>query len=197
MDAHIEITRQDAELEIISHRARVEISTQRPRFRLRHSIARMNVDKRLPTMHLDRSLLGPELDIGPVLLAARDYYRNALQAGAANGGTLPSAGTAVLNLNNGKQATVQLSLPVADSGAGSLDLSALQAAEVSWDPGYLDINWTPGSFDMEWDVSSWVDIRVEPHYVEIRMVQYPDIKIRVIYDPKKQRTGGKYFDKYL
>jgi hypothetical protein len=197
MDAHIEITRQDAVLEIITHRARVEISTQRPRFRLRHSIARMNIDKRMPTMHLDRSMLGPALDIGPVLLAARDYYRNALQSGAESGGTLPVAGAAVLNLDNGKQAAVRLSLPVADTSGGTLDLSSLRAAEVNWDPGYLDINWTPGSFEMEWDVSSWVDIRVEPHYVEIRMVKYPDVKIRVIYDPKKQNPGGDYVDKYL
>jgi hypothetical protein len=189
MDAHIEITKQDAVLEITTYRAKVDITTQRPQLRLHRNAAQMSIDRQLPTMHLYHAKVNPSLGISHIAKAARDYYLSAVQASLS--GKPIDASTSGIDLNYGDQ-TYSVS-----SNSRSGDLTALQAAEIRWDPGYMNINWTPGTLEAEWDVSTWADIRVEPSYVEIRMAQYPGIKINVVYDQKKHKYNGKFVDKYV
>lgn len=190
----LEITSQKAEFEIRTYNARVEISTRRPQFRLKRDIARFTLDKRLPMIRLDRTAMYNALGIGPVLQAARQYYHDAMQGSIDSIGAISADGTAMMNIQNGGSAIVDLAAQSMNSQL-DLNIAALPPPEINWEPGYININWTPGTFNMEWDVSTWADIRVEPHYVEIRMVKYPEVKIRVNYKPHK--SGGDYVDKYL
>lgn len=188
MDARIEITRQDAQIAIHTEQARVEISTQRPHFHMHKSAARMDIARRAPRMRIDRTQLTAGIGIGPVMLAARESFRQA--AAAPSMGILPASGNMNLSIARENILATQSVLP--------LSVGALPQAEVQWDPGNLNISWTPASFEMEWDVSAWADIRVMPNYVEIRMVKYPEISIRVAYDSHiKRHFTGRFVDNYL
>jgi hypothetical protein len=197
MDYQLEITRQDAEIEIRTYKARVEITTQRPQFRLRRDIAQFHMDRQLPMMHLDRTQMYKALCIGPVLQAARQYFEDSLQKGIESIGEISADGTAMMRLEKGGKPIVELAAQSTDKGQADLNIASLPTPEVNWEPGYININWTPGTFEMEWDVSTWADIRVEPSYIEIKMVKYPEVRIRVNYRPKNHTDGGKYVDKYL
>lgn len=198
MDApRLEISRQDAEFEITTHKARVEISTRRSQFRMTRNLARFRVDKRLPTMRLDRTAMYSALGIGPVLQSARQYFQDAMQQSIENTGLISSDGDALMRIESGGNTIADLGAQAVDTGERSVNTMGLPTAEVNWEPGYININWTPGSLEMEWDTSSWADIRVEPHYIEIRMKKYPEVRIRVTYDSKGKQAGGKYVDKYL
>lgn len=50
---------------------------------------------------------------------------------------------------------------------------------IEWDPGYLHIDWTVGELQIEWDDFLKPDIEVTPHSVEIRLSEYPEVRIEV------------------
>jgi hypothetical protein len=193
----LEITHQNAEIEITSQRARIEISSRRPRFTLTRALPRMRVDRRLPKMHIDRSQADLLLNKGPVLLTSRQAYLAARQQVLENIAGIASDGTAMLQIQNKGNTIAELAGQAADANMGELNLSSLPKAEIDWESDYINIDWAPGGMQMDWDVNSQVDIRVEPHYVEIRMVKYPEVKIRVHYKQEIHRTGGKIIDEYL
>ncbi len=192
----LEITRQDAQIEVITHKAKVEISTRRPRFRMYRNHARFQMDRRLPTMRVDRTLQSMTLGVGPVLQSARQYFADSMQQGLENIATIASEGTMLMKIENKGNPIAELGARALEKPEIRLNTVALPQAEISWDPGYVNVKWTPASLSLEWDTSAWADIRVEPHYVEIRMKKYPEVKIRVFYDTKSQ-SGGKHVDKYL
>lgn len=193
----LEITRQDAQIEITSHRARVEITSRRSRFRMQRNHAQFRLDRRLPTLRVDRSQLFTALGIGPVLQSARQYFADSMQQGLEGIATIAGEGDMLMRIENGGNAIADLGVQAMESSAVEINTTALPQAEISWEPGYFNINWTPASMALEWDTSTWADILVEPHYVEIRMKQYPDVKIKVFYDTKQKKTDGKLVDKYL
>lgn len=195
MDARIEITTQRAEIEVRSRKARVEISTNRPRFEMHRNLPRMQMDRRLPTLRVDRSAVDAALGVGPVLEAASQFYREAYQKGIQAIGKIAAEGTAMMHLENGGNVIVELAKQSMLEDEVDVNTASLPQPDIYWDPGYISINWTDASFQMEWDVSAWADIRVEPHVVEIRMVKYPQIHIRVIYEEDK--PSGNIVDKYL
>jgi hypothetical protein len=193
----LEITHQNAEIEITSQRARIEISSQRPRFRLQRNLPRMHVDRRLPKMHVDRSQAAMMLNKGPVLMTSRQQHLMAHQQVLENIASMSSDGTAMLHIENKGNTIAELAGQAMNSSMGDLNISALPQADINWESGYIDINWTPGEMQMDWDVSSHVDIRVEPHYVEIRMVKHSSVNIRVHYKHESRKAGGKIIDEYL
>ena len=192
----LEITRQDAQIEVTTHKAKVEISTRRPQFRMLRSHARFRMDRQMPTMRVDRTQQNTMLGIGPVLQSARQYFADSLQQGIDSIAIIAGEGDVLMRIENKGNALADIGAQAYDGNERELNISALPQAEINWDPGYFNLNWTPASLSLEWDTSAWADIRVEPHYVEIRMKQYPELKIRVYYDTKAQ-TGGKHVDKYL
>lgn len=193
----IVITRQDAEIEVRSRRAKIEMSSHRPHFRLRKNAARMHIDRRLPQMHVDRTQAAAMFGTAPVLQMNRQNFLNARQKVLGNIASMSAEGTALMSIENGGNSLADIAAQAMEEGTGVLNISALPKPDINWESGYLNINWTPGNIDLEWDVSSWVDIRVEPHYVEIRMVKYPEIKITVKYKQDGRRAGGKFVDRYL
>lgn len=192
----LEISHQDAEIEVKTHKAKVEISSKTPRFNMKRNNARFIMDKQLPTMHIDRTGMYKALGIGPVLQAARQFYEDSVQKGVAGIGAIAAQGTQMMEIEKGGNAIADIGAQTLDK-QGDLNALPMPPPEINWEPGYININWSPGSLDLEWDVSTWADIRVEPSYIEIRMVKYPDVKIRVIYDNEGRKPGGEVVDKYL
>lgn len=192
----LEITHQDAEIEVKTHRAKVEIASKTPRFRMKRNDARFIMEKQLPMMHIDRTGMYKALGIGPVLKAARQFYEDSVQKGVAGIGAIAAQGTQMMEIEKGGNAIAEIGVQTLET-RGELNALPLPPPDITWEPGYININWSPSSLDMEWDVSTWADIRVEPSYIEIRMVKYPDVKIRVIYDNGDKKPGGEVVDKYL
>jgi hypothetical protein len=191
----IQVARQKAEIAITSTRAKMDITSHRPQFRLIKNDARMSVDRRLPRMHVDRSEAEMMLSRAPVLQTNKQYYLTARQNMVSNIASIAAEGTALMRVEDG--------VTLADIAAqemeplGDLNISAMPKPDIDWEKGYLNIDWTPGNMRLEWDVSTWVDIRVEPHSVEIRLAKHPEIRITVKYKNNGQHAGGKFVDKYL
>lgn len=193
----LEITHQDAQIEINTYRARIEINSQRPHFTMYRSSARMNVDRRLPMMHMDRSQVDLALSKGPIMLALKQDFETGRQDLTDVIGDIAAEGTAMMCIENKGNTIGAIIEQKYTPQPLDINISTLPQAEIDWEPGYLNVDWTPGALDFEWNVSSKVDIRVEPSYVEIRLSKHPEIKIRVVYKDNNTGTGGKVLDKYL
>jgi hypothetical protein len=146
-------------------------------------------------MHIDRSQAYMMLGKGPILQANKQYYETARQQVLGNIANIAAEGTALMQIENGTT-LADVAAQSMDQNPGELNISAMPAPNIDWDSGYLNIDWTPGNMQMDWDVSTWVDIRVDPHFVEVRLVKHPEVKITVKYK-NSQMTGGRFVDKYL
>lgn len=195
----IEITRQDAQIAITSYRAKVDISSRRPSFRLRRVYPAMRVNRQLPRMHVDRSNMAELLGQAPFMLAGRIFRERCRQDALDAIGHIAAEGTALMGIENPGNTIAGVAARAADKGPLELNLTALPPPVVYWDSGFFEVNWSPAIMDTIWDVSPLVDIRVEPHHVDIRMARHAKLTIRVVYrnQNRDRKAGGKFLDKYL
>jgi hypothetical protein len=195
----LEITHQDAKIEITSQRAELNITSKRPSFRLRRIYPQMRVNRQLPQLHVDRSDMDAALGKPPFVLATRMYAEEARQNVLDAIGQIAADGSALMRIENPGNTIANIASQIADRNHVELNLTALPPPVVYWDTGFFDINWTPASMETDWDVSPLVDIRVEPHHVDIRMAKHAKLTIRVVYknQNRDRKSGGKFFDKYL
>jgi hypothetical protein len=195
----LEITRQDAKIEVTSHRAQMHITSTRPSFRLKRTYPSMRVNRQQPQMNVDRSNMAVLLNKAPIILAGKLYTDQARQNVMDAIGQIASEGTALMSIESPGNTVAGIAEQMADRDFMELDLTAVPPPVVSWDTGFFEVNWTPASMETKWDVSPMVDIRVEPHHVDIRMAKHAKVTIRVVYknQNRDRKSGGKFFDKYL
>lgn len=192
----LEITHQDAQIEIESRRARIEINSRRPHFTMYRNSARMTLDRRLPRMHMDRSQTDLALNRGPIMLSSRQNVDIARQDASDAIGEIAAEGTEMMQIENKNVSIGAIAAQKSVPQELNINIASLPKVQIDWDPGYVNVNWTPGEMDFQWDVSSKVDIRVEPSYIEIRLARHPEVRIRVVYK-NEGGAGGKIVDKYL
>lgn len=196
MQPSLEITTQRAQIEIITHRGSVEISQRRPQLRMKRMPAQMRIEKQAPVMHLDRSAQWKALHVGGVLETARAYFKQSISIGLEAIGNIASEGDALMRIEDKGNTLAELGARRNTDVEGELVASYLPPAEIQWDPGYFNVNWSQHQLELEWDVTAKADIRVEPGYVEIRLVKHPEIVIRVKYEEKEPRKKA-LLDKYV
>ncbi len=196
MQPRLEITTQRAQIEITTHRGSVEITQRKPQFRMRRVPAQMRIEKRAPVMHLDRTAQWKTLHIGGVLQTAQAYYQQSLSVGLEAIADIAGEGDELMRIENTGNSLADLASRRNEDIQGDLTMSMLPLPQVQWDPGYFNIQWSQHQLELEWDVSTRADIRIEPGYVEIRMVKHPEVVIRVKYDERNMKKKP-LLDKYV
>lgn len=177
----------------------MEITSRRPSFRLKRAMPVMRVNRRMPQMRVDRSDMAVLLAKAPFLLANRLYTERARQEVLEAIGQIAAQGTALMGIENPGNTIANIAAQATERDHVELNLTSLPPPVVYWDAGVFEVHWTPGILETMWDVSPLVDIRVEPHHVDIRMARHAKLTIRVVYKNgnRGEKSGGKFFDKYL
>lgn len=208
-------------LEITTQNAQMHITNTKPRVRIRSERPVMRVDRQQATLKVSRQELRKQMndtlgaDVPPAFLAkaerrAMDVLENlpaamqgqqkqALsQQGTAAGAATPAAVPAVAT--NGT-ATAAAAAPAAPGRAAAATPApnttapapVVEQPQVQWGAGQLSIEWSDFVLEIDWEDMGGPQIEVEPHSVEVRVVEQPVVRFDV--DPRSIPKGvGKQVD---
>jgi hypothetical protein len=143
----------------------------------------MRIQYKAPSFTIDRSAAQAQTDTMPIMALLKSFSQEARAVTLEAVGRIAEEGTRLQQIYKRHQTVAAV---VADRAlkSVSINVAAVEKPELHWDPGQMSVDWTPLEMQMEWDIPDPVDIEVEPHQIDIRMTQNPEIHIRA------RRTGS-------
>lgn len=175
----ISISSQRAKLSIESTRAQLNISNPRPRMYVRSKPARMSIDRKAPTFKVNWEKVRSESGLTPPVRFAVTKGQQAYQEAWDAVGYIAEKGTRMMDMNSG-DVVAQLAYERSQPRRMEANLGRMpeNLPEIEWDMGYFSIDWEAYELIIEWDMTgSGPKITVDPHSVEIRLSQYPNVTI--------------------
>lgn len=196
----LEITTQNAQMHITNSKPRVRIRTERPV---------MRVDRQQATLKVNRQELRKQMndtlgaDVPPAFLAkaerrAMDALEN-LPAGipGQQKQAAPQQGNAADAMftpaTTAQAAPTPTSTTASNANGAAVSAPAVEQPQVQWGAGQLTLEWQDFMLEIDWEDMGGPQIEVEPHSIEVRVVDQPIVRFKV--DSRKvARDVGKQVD---
>lgn len=190
----LEITTQNAQMHITNSKPRVRIRTERPV---------MRVDRQQATLKVNRQELRKQMndtlgDDFPAAFLAKAERRamDTLENLPASGQRQPQQAAQTTNPTGELAAAATPATPTrAKTPAPNTTAPApmVEQPQVQWGAGQLAIEWSDFVLEIDWEDMGGPQIEVEPHSIEVRVVDQPIVRFDV--DPRRvSRDVGKQVD---
>lgn len=190
----IKITTTDARLEITTRRANMVIQQPRPRLTISKQPAAMRLSKKIP--QFDRNLAQFQASYG-IKTSGRFSADNAAESKAIGTefiGQIASEGDQIMDsVITGQNAIAEIPAQRIQQEIPDINVKSVpdEPINLDWTDGQFEIEWTDPSMDVDWDISVRAKIDVEAHSVEVKLRQYPEIKITVEQKTDTHPVGRK------
>jgi hypothetical protein len=184
----IRITTEKASLAIQSTKAKLNLKSAQPRMSIQTVPARMNVDRKSPSFRVNWQKFRNEVGVKSPAELMKTISDDSRQRIADTTARIVNDGNQMKRVETGEDMVVRLAQQENLSG-GDYEVNVVSIPQtppqVEWDEGHMKVDWSHFELSIEWDVPNRrIEGEFEPHTVEVKMRNYPKVKIEYIEDKK-------------
>lgn len=189
----LSITNVRPVLEITRTPAKLNIRTKRPVLKIKHSPAYMYVSRKAPTFKLNWLSVRSGIGLTPAVQMARHYADEAKQKVMQAVQNIVQNGDYMSHIeaDNNPIAKIAEERLLSAGPDINIGLTLPQKEELEWDLGYFRIEWSRHLTEIQWEVDTKPEIYVEPYFIEVRIQNHPEVKIKVSRNSTRNTVGSR------